>query len=296
MSLEQLRGDKEVDPRTDVYAFGVILYEALSGRHPYDATTLSELAIKVATVPPVPLKELCPELPTALTRVVDWAIAKQPNARLASVRAMIRELEPFAQEYSLRNELTNLEATSPRLPIRKLLHSIGGSEGHGPRPMAATRRSPDTFTARELPATPARRTRRGWLWLALGGAVASASMLGWWTYRTPQLAVEPYPIAPTVDTSRAKAAVARAKLPSELLSQVASQQGLTVEANMTTLPLEPSAPPAEPNAGATPLATNNAAAKAKHAARLVAQRRRATEQPPREPLRSSTHAADLLGF
>jgi len=117
MSLEQLRGDKDVDARTDVYAFGVILYEAITGHMPYSATTLSELAIKVATTDAVPVKELRPDVPTQLARVVDWAIARKREQRLPNVRALIQELDAFAQNYSFRNQMTNQAAALPRLAV-----------------------------------------------------------------------------------------------------------------------------------------------------------------------------------
>jgi serine/threonine protein kinase len=107
MSLEQLSGDRNIDARTDVYAFGVMLYEAIAGHVPYTASTLSELAIKVLTTEPVPLKVLRPDVPTSLARVVDWAIAKRREDRIHSAMALLQELSAFAREASFRGEMTN---------------------------------------------------------------------------------------------------------------------------------------------------------------------------------------------
>ena len=124
MSLEQLSGDKLIDARADVYAFGVMLYEAIAGQLPYSANTLSSLAIKVLTTQPVPLKELRPDVPTALARIVDWAIAKRREDRLPSVRALMQELEIFARELSFRQEMTNQGVATPVLALER--RAIGG--------------------------------------------------------------------------------------------------------------------------------------------------------------------------
>jgi eukaryotic-like serine/threonine-protein kinase len=115
MSLEQLRGDKDVDGRADVYALGVILYEAVTGRTPFEAETFSELAIKVATLePPLP-KQIRPDLPTELANVIAAAIAKKREQRLASVDVLIKQLEPFAAEHSFRAKMTHRQAAMPLL-------------------------------------------------------------------------------------------------------------------------------------------------------------------------------------
>ncbi|HKU42268.1 MAG TPA: serine/threonine-protein kinase, partial [Polyangiales bacterium] len=100
MSLEQLRGDKNIDARTDVYAFGVMLFEALTGQTPFQAQTLPELAIKVATTDPPPVKSLRPDIPTSLARIVDWAVARERSQRLPDIQTLIDELEVFAREHS----------------------------------------------------------------------------------------------------------------------------------------------------------------------------------------------------
>lgn len=88
MPLEQLRGSREVDERTDVYALGVILFEALSGRLPFDAQTPADQAVLLATRPPEPLSELSPELRGPRSEAVMKALARKPSDRYPSVDAM----------------------------------------------------------------------------------------------------------------------------------------------------------------------------------------------------------------
>jgi eukaryotic-like serine/threonine-protein kinase len=96
MSYEQLSGIGDVDARTDVYAFGVVLYEALTGQPPFEAETLSELSIKVATTLPVAPRQLRAEIAEPLERVIMRAMARDRTQRIASMDALIAALEPFA--------------------------------------------------------------------------------------------------------------------------------------------------------------------------------------------------------
>jgi len=88
MPLEQLRGSREVDERTDVYALGVILFEALSGRLPFDAKTPADQAVLLATRAPEHLGDLCPELRGIRAEAVMKALARKTTDRYPSVDVM----------------------------------------------------------------------------------------------------------------------------------------------------------------------------------------------------------------
>jgi serine/threonine-protein kinase len=74
MSYEQLCGVKDIDVRTDVYAFGVVLYEALTGLPPYPAANLPQLVSRLAHTVPTPPRQLRPEIPEALDALIQRAI------------------------------------------------------------------------------------------------------------------------------------------------------------------------------------------------------------------------------
>jgi serine/threonine protein kinase len=113
MSYEQLLGAPATDGRTDVYGFGVVLYEALTGRLPYEAKTLPELVAKLQS-PPLAPKTLRPELPKTLSQLALWAVASDPKQRLPSMQQFVVELEAFA---TWRGFLTELPEDSPVLTI-----------------------------------------------------------------------------------------------------------------------------------------------------------------------------------
>lgn len=95
MSPEQIRGAKEIGSQVDVYAFGVILYEALAGKVPFHADTFSALVLEIATATPVPLRKLRPDIPERLEAVVMKAMARETKDRYASIEDFGRDLGVF---------------------------------------------------------------------------------------------------------------------------------------------------------------------------------------------------------
>ena len=91
MAPEQLLGEP-LDPRTDLYAVGVVLYECLTGRRPHQAdSAMALIGVKLAQ-DPVPLHEVAPDVPVALSRVVLRLLARNPDARPATAAALHEEL------------------------------------------------------------------------------------------------------------------------------------------------------------------------------------------------------------
>ncbi|MFO0686291.1 MAG: protein kinase [Sandaracinus sp.] len=84
MAPEQFRGSKSVDARADLHALGSVLYEMLSGRMACEARTLEQLIAQKLDAPPRPLHELAPDVPRAVTEIVDKALALDPDARWQS--------------------------------------------------------------------------------------------------------------------------------------------------------------------------------------------------------------------
>ena len=96
MSLEQARGAKEVDHRTDIYALGVILYEMLSGAKPHPGESYNAILYHVLTQEPAPLDSMRPDLPPSLSAIVQKAMAREPGDRYASVAEFMEALIPLS--------------------------------------------------------------------------------------------------------------------------------------------------------------------------------------------------------
>ncbi len=91
MAPEQLSGDP-VDHRADQFAFGVLLYEMLGGKPPFDGPTTGAVITAVLTVVPRPLKGLRPDVPTDLERTISRCLEKDPEKRFATSAELATEL------------------------------------------------------------------------------------------------------------------------------------------------------------------------------------------------------------
>ena len=93
MSPEQMKAARDVDARTDIWSLGIVLYECLAGRPPFQAEAFSAVVLKAATEPPPPMD---PRLPRGLQDVVLRCLAKDRAARFASMAELAAALAPFA--------------------------------------------------------------------------------------------------------------------------------------------------------------------------------------------------------
>jgi len=100
MSPEQCRG-KDVDHRTDHYAFGVLAYVMLTGAYPFDADDYMTILMKQLTEEPVPASTLVPELSVEIDQVLAWLMKKDPAERPADLRSAVRSLEQAAANAGL---------------------------------------------------------------------------------------------------------------------------------------------------------------------------------------------------
>jgi serine/threonine protein kinase len=96
MAPEQVIGDGPLTPATDVWALGVMLYEALGGRRPFTAATLAELQQVITAEEPVPLEQLCPEAGEGLIAVCRRCLAKEAARRYTSAAEFADDLRRHA--------------------------------------------------------------------------------------------------------------------------------------------------------------------------------------------------------
>lgn len=105
MSPEQWRGD-ELDGRADIYAMGVMTYELLTGKLPFEAPTPYAMMHKHLNEIPTPVANLSPELPETVNTVLDMALAKDPEKRYADSTTFVEALRDALTSSGLATEST----------------------------------------------------------------------------------------------------------------------------------------------------------------------------------------------
>jgi eukaryotic-like serine/threonine-protein kinase len=96
MSPEQLEG-KEADSRSDIFAFGAVLYEMATGRKAFEAKSQASLISAIMSSDPPPISRIQPMTPPALERVVRTCLAKDPDERWQSAHDLVSELRWIAE-------------------------------------------------------------------------------------------------------------------------------------------------------------------------------------------------------
>jgi serine/threonine-protein kinase len=201
MSVEQLSGVKDIDVRTDVYAFAVIVYQVVTGQPPFMAETFPVLITKIMTEEARDPRILRPDVPKSLARLITWAMAKDRSHRLPDLETFIRELEPFSTESGFRQQMT--------LGGGKIPFAAASSDEHDaardPGPIAATMLArsaaeSDTMNPVTRPSYAVAIAASGRRGLKLGFAIAALlsviALIGWLALRAtpPTAALTPGPL------------------------------------------------------------------------------------------------------
>ncbi len=128
MSPEQAAG-KPIDHRTDIYALGIILFEMLTGRQPYQADTPMGVAIKHITDPVPNILEVNPGLPAWIQEVIARAMAKDPEQRYQTATELVNDLKAHLQQSAAVTRLVKTVPPAPptrTLPRRRRFYPVLG--------------------------------------------------------------------------------------------------------------------------------------------------------------------------
>jgi hypothetical protein len=110
MSPEQVRGGK-IDGRSDLFSLAVVLYEALTGRKPFQAETLAAVLNSIMNSSPPPVHEIDAAIPPGLSSIVSKAMARNADERYARGKDMASDLRRF--QSAGRGEATVVQAAAP---------------------------------------------------------------------------------------------------------------------------------------------------------------------------------------
>jgi eukaryotic-like serine/threonine-protein kinase len=189
MAPEQIRSAKHVDQRADIWGLGVCLHELLTGLPPFDGESVAAVSVQIVMEPAPLVHTLRPDVPEALSRVVERCLEKEPSKRFPNMAELASALLPFAPKGS-------------EPAVERIRRIVRGSVA-----FAET----ITASAAELSATVAAGTNGTWersqaappgrraVTFGIVGALVAVAALGA-VYGLGQRSAEPPPVAATVQS------------------------------------------------------------------------------------------------
>ena len=261
MSPEQMRSARDVDSQTDIWALGVILYELITGRAPFQADSVTELAIKINNEPAPAVRTFRPDVPSELEAVIFACLEKERRRRYRNVAELALALLPFAP----KRAKASVERISGIIQAAGL--SASALAVPPSPPMTSTLHAPGTVApvGRTTSGSTGRRTAIG---AAIVGAVALVAVAGSVVVlkRAPQRGEDPQaagaqtaglveslkPLAtsPPSEPSEAPSGRSPTADPPVTSASVPSLSTNTPPAAPTSLVARPAAPPSRPASGA----------------------------------------------
>jgi serine/threonine-protein kinase len=177
LSPEQARG-APVDPRSDLYSLGIVLYEMLTGKVPFTGETPVEIAMKHLSQVPDPPSKLRPNIPHDLDAIVMRALAKDPEQRYASAEEMDADLARVARGVAVSREtedaMTQVLAGAGIASAQTMVQRPRTTVAPPPAPPAY--RAPGSYYEEPPPG------RSVWPWLLALGLIIAGGIGGWFLY------------------------------------------------------------------------------------------------------------------
>ncbi len=116
LSPEQIRGEA-IDERSDLFSFGVLLYEMCTGRLPFDGRTVTGVLNSIMEIQPAPVRRAMPEAPEELEWIASKLLAKEREDRYQTARELAGDLKRLKQRLELKNASGEIApAASPAAP------------------------------------------------------------------------------------------------------------------------------------------------------------------------------------
>ncbi len=172
MSPEQAKG-RAVDARTDLFSFGIVLYEMLTGKRAFAGENALEVIGAILHTEPPPLKQVLPELPSEIERIVNKTLRKEADERYQTAKDLLLDLKDAKRELEFQDKLERTAAPNREETKTQLLTVATTDE---PRPPT---------TSAEFITGEIKKHKRG---VAVGLLIllSAAIGLGYWFFRQPR--------------------------------------------------------------------------------------------------------------
>ena len=201
MSPEQVAGTQDLDGRSDVWSTGVLLYELLTNRKPFEGDALTTVIVGILKEQPAPVEKYAPGLPKQLLECVARALEKDRDKRFQTAEELGRELQLIRKTQQLSN-LPPMEATRfASTNVLKALHDDRQKEDKG---LVRDR----TLQGAGAPVTDAPRGSKTWMIAAAAAVIVVGAIAGYVMTRpgpaqqtVTTTAPAQAPVSPPVQTS-----------------------------------------------------------------------------------------------
>ncbi|MEM9691342.1 MAG: protein kinase [Myxococcota bacterium] len=206
MSPEQMTNARAVDERTDIWSLGCILYESVSGKSPFEGSTLPQICSAILSTDPIPLLKVAPTVDSEMATIVEACLHKDPVARFANVKELALRLAPFAPVQAATS-LPRIESTlGLTLPLGTPSSAAARGLETDPTIVASPQRGTSSSSVGAITETPVSQTldgpppRRSWLVaaVAVGALVGIAATVATRHSSPPKKMVGPAPASSAI--------------------------------------------------------------------------------------------------
>jgi serine/threonine-protein kinase len=211
LAPEQMDG-RSVDRRSDVYSLGVVLYELLVGKKPFEGKSLEEITTAVKTAEVVPAHRMSPKIPLGLSVIAGRAMARDPDQRYPSARHLSMELRHWvdsAEARALRNEARGT-----------------------PNPTSATKK----IARVAVPLAAVAAIAGGLAWMKFGGTSSDVAAAPGASAPTPVRVAAVAPLAVTIAPAAAAAEETAAAASAAAATSAAASSAVALDPNAVTAP------------------------------------------------------------
>jgi len=135
MSPEQAKGDR-VDARTDIFSFGVLLYEMLTGEQPFRGETINHTIVAILEKEPRPVSQFISNYPPPIERIIKECLAKKPDERYGTAKSLLDDLKELKDDLAFQSKLERNSVPKKRTEAERHIESATIAEGEAQNSIA----------------------------------------------------------------------------------------------------------------------------------------------------------------